>query len=123
MVFWGHTVKFLAKKWCDGVVLAAGFLLRGAVVVFLAAGFVLRVAFVVVLAAGFVIQRAAVAGHTTDSHAPECLEQSVALQIRQTDDGQSIYLYSALFFAMIFPAISMPMMREKPMMAVMMAPA
>ena len=32
-VFRGHTVKFLAKKWCDGVVLAARFVLRGAAVV------------------------------------------------------------------------------------------
>jgi rhamnogalacturonyl hydrolase YesR len=28
-VFWGHTVKFFAKKWCDGVFLAARFVLRG----------------------------------------------------------------------------------------------
>ena len=27
-VFRGHTVKFLAKKWCDGVVLATGFVLQ-----------------------------------------------------------------------------------------------
>jgi hypothetical protein len=72
-VFWGHTVKFLAKKLCDGVGLAAGFVSRGAAVIVLAAGFVSRGAAVIVLAAGFLIQRAAVAGHTTDSHAPDYL--------------------------------------------------
>ena len=35
-MFWGHTVKFFAKKLCDGVGLVAGFVSRGAAVVDLA---------------------------------------------------------------------------------------